>query len=81
VDSQLREELQKLASDARGWFLAGSHSHHLRTRDDGDTTHAFDEQLEDRLLQFFERSKLPIRFSSEERADIDLAPILSSWPW
>lgn len=74
ADTELRGELQALAAEARGWFLTGSHSHHLRTRDDGDTTHAFDEELQDRLLHFFERSKLPIRFSSEERDDIDLGP-------
>lgn len=72
ADSQLRDELQTLAADARGWFLTGTHSQRVRTRDDGDTTHAFDEELQNRLLQFFERSKLPIRFSSEEREDIDL---------
>jgi fructose-1,6-bisphosphatase/inositol monophosphatase family enzyme len=44
----------------------------VRTRADGDTTHAFDEKLEERILQFFVNSKLPIRFSSEERADVDL---------
>src|SRR5437879_13342271 len=72
VDAQLNTELKTLLDHARGWFITVSHAEHHRTRDDGDTTHAFDYQLEERLLQFFINSKLPIRFSSEERDDIDL---------
>jgi fructose-1,6-bisphosphatase/inositol monophosphatase family enzyme len=72
VDAQLQAELAALASKARDWFISGSRSGHLRTRDDGDVTHAFDHELEESLLRFFVASKLPVRFSSEERADADL---------
>ncbi len=44
----------------------------LRVRNDGDVTHRFDLDAEERLLQTFAQSGLPIRFSSEERDDIDL---------
>ena len=60
-----------LAADAKEWFLSGVGVEQRRTRNDGDTTHAFDEELEERL-QFLVRSRLPIRFSSEERSDVDL---------
>ncbi len=72
TDTQLDTELRALANDARHWFATGSHSQHQRTRADGDVTHAFDHELEERLLHFFVNSKLPVRFSSEERSDIDL---------
>ncbi len=72
VDRDLSHEMASLAARAKEWFLSGVGVEHLRTRSDGDTTHAFDEELEERLLQFLSRTRLPIRFSSEERADIDL---------
>lgn len=72
VDLDLSHELAGLAADAKEWFLSGRRVEHRRTRSDGDTTHAFDEELEERLLQFLARTRLPIRFSSEERADVDL---------
>src|SRR5438270_12689935 len=72
ADTQLTTELKTLLNHARSWFISGSHAEHRRTREDGDTTHTFDHELEERLLQFFINSKLPIRFSSEERDDIDL---------
>ena len=72
VDRDLSQEMAELAAAAREWFLSGVGVEHRRTRLDGDTTHAFDEELEERLLQFFIRSRLPIRFSSEERSDVDL---------
>lgn len=72
VDRDLSHEMTALAADAKEWFLSGVGVEHRRTRSDGDTTHAFDEELEERLLQFLSRSRLPIRFSSEERSDVDL---------
>src|SRR5919197_769910 len=73
TDSALEHELARLADEAKQWFLSGTDVDHIRTRSDGDTTHAFDYQLEEALLQFFTKTKLPIRFSSEERPDIDLS--------
>jgi len=72
LDRRLENELAEMAQDARQWFLTGTGVEHLRVRSDGDTTHSFDDNLEERLLQAFVQSKLPIRFSSEERADVDL---------
>ncbi len=72
VDRDLSHEIATLAADAKEWFLSGVGVEHRRTRSDGDTTHAFDEQLEDRLLRFLTKTRLPIRFSSEERSDVDL---------
>lgn len=73
LDQSLAQELSAMATQAKEWFLTGNGVETLRVRSDGDTTHSFDEALEERLLQFFSSARLPIRFSSEERPDIDLA--------
>jgi fructose-1,6-bisphosphatase/inositol monophosphatase family enzyme len=73
LDQSLARELSAMATQAKEWFLTGSGVESLRVRSDGDTTHSFDDALEERLLQFFSSARLPIRFSSEERPDIDLA--------
>jgi fructose-1,6-bisphosphatase/inositol monophosphatase family enzyme len=52
--------------------LRGVGLEEVRVRSDGDTTHAFDADLEERLLRFFKGTGLPLRFSSEERPDVDL---------
>lgn len=72
ADRELERELRRLGEEAKRWFLAGQAVEGLRIRNDGDTTHEFDDALEQRLLAFFTRSGLPVRFSSEEQADVDL---------
>lgn len=72
VEHDLSQEMAVLAADAKEWFLSGVGVEHHRALNDGHTTYAFDHKIEERLLQFFVKSRLPIRFSSEERTDIDL---------
>lgn len=72
VDRDLSHEMARLAGDARQWFLSGVGVEHHRAQNDGHTTYAFDHKIEEQLLQFFLKSHLPIRFSSEERTDMDL---------
>jgi fructose-1,6-bisphosphatase/inositol monophosphatase family enzyme len=72
LDRRLESDLAGMAQDAKEWFLTGTGIEHLRVRSGGDTTHSLDHNLEERLLPFFVQTKLPIRFSSEERADVDL---------
>lgn len=73
VDRQLGNEMAHLAGHAKHRFLNGIGVGELQVKSDGDTTHAFDSDLEDALLRFFEGCGLPSRFSSEEREDVDLA--------
>jgi fructose-1,6-bisphosphatase/inositol monophosphatase family enzyme len=73
LDRRLQRELAELAAEVKHRSLTGVGVEVVRTRSDGDATRAFDEDLEERLLRFFQESRLPARFSSEERADIDLA--------
>jgi len=61
-----------LAEEVRHRALQGVGVDAVRVRADGDTTHAFDADLEERLLRFFSETGLLIRFSSEERPDVDL---------
>lgn len=73
VDGRLREHMAGLAREVREQALRGQGGEVVQTRSDGDVTRAFDADLEERLLEFFASSTLPIRFSSEERSDVDLA--------
>src|SRR6266700_1532966 len=73
VDRALRDEMAALAEEVLQRGLQGVGLEAVRVRSDGDTTHAFDADVEERLLQFFAESGLPARFSSEERPDVDLA--------
>jgi fructose-1,6-bisphosphatase/inositol monophosphatase family enzyme len=73
VDRRLQVEMAALAEEVRQRALRGVGLEEVRVRSDGDTTHAFDAHVEERLLQFFAETGLPIRFSSEERPDVDLA--------
>jgi fructose-1,6-bisphosphatase/inositol monophosphatase family enzyme len=70
-DRLLQHEIAELAKDLRHRSLHGIGLEELRVRSDGDVTHRFDFDAEERLLQAFVQSGLPIRFSSEERDDID----------
>jgi fructose-1,6-bisphosphatase/inositol monophosphatase family enzyme len=71
-DRQLQQEMAELANDLRQRSLKGIGLEEVRVRSDGDVTRQFDADAEERLLQTFVRSGLPIRFSSEEQADLDL---------
>jgi fructose-1,6-bisphosphatase/inositol monophosphatase family enzyme len=72
MDRQLQTEMANLAEEVRRRALHGVGLEEVRVRSDGDTTHAFDADMEERLLNFFSSTGLPIRFSSEERPDVDL---------
>ncbi len=72
LDHELAEALAVLGVEMRRRMTDRTDVGALRTRADGDVTHAFDQFAEDTLLRVFEASGLPIRFSSEERDDIDL---------
>jgi fructose-1,6-bisphosphatase/inositol monophosphatase family enzyme len=72
VDQRLQHEIAELAEEVRRRALLGTGLEELRVRSDGDTTHAFDADVEEQLLNFFSSTGLPIRFSSEERPDVDL---------
>jgi fructose-1,6-bisphosphatase/inositol monophosphatase family enzyme len=72
VDRRLRIEMAALAEEVRHRAVRGVGLEEVRVRSDGDTTHAFDADLEERLLRFFTVTGLPVRFSSEERPDVDL---------
>jgi fructose-1,6-bisphosphatase/inositol monophosphatase family enzyme len=72
IDSRLRIEMAVLAEEVHQRALQGIGTEAVRVRADGDTTHAFDADLEESLLRFFLETGLPIRFSSEERPDVDL---------
>ncbi len=72
VDRRLQVEMATLAEDVRQRVLRGVGVEAVRIRSDGDTTHAFDADVEERLLKFFANTGLPVRFSSEERPDVDL---------
>jgi fructose-1,6-bisphosphatase/inositol monophosphatase family enzyme len=71
-DRRLGQEMGKLADDLHHRSLHGIGLEQVRVRKDGDVTHRFDADAEERLLQAFTDSGLPIRFSSEERDDVDL---------
>jgi fructose-1,6-bisphosphatase/inositol monophosphatase family enzyme len=71
-DRRLEREMGELAAELRHRSLHGVGLEEIRVRDDGDTTHRFDADAEERLLRVFASSGLPIRFSSEEREDVDL---------
>ncbi len=72
VDRRLQLEMAALAEEVRHRALQGVGLEEVRVRSDGDTTHAFDAHVEERLLKFFSSTGLPVRFSSEERPDVDL---------
>jgi fructose-1,6-bisphosphatase/inositol monophosphatase family enzyme len=72
LDRRLQIEMATLADDVKQRALHGVGLEEVRVRSDGDTTHAFDADLEERLLRFFAGTGLPLRFSSEERPDVDL---------
>lgn len=72
VDRRLHTEMAELAEEVRRRALHGVGLEEIRVRSDGDTTHTFDADVEERLLNFFSSTGLPIRFSSEERPDVDL---------
>lgn len=72
VDRRLQVEMAALAEDVRHRALRGVGLEEVRVRSDGDVTHAFDADLEERLLRFLTGTGLPLRFSSEERTDVDL---------
>jgi fructose-1,6-bisphosphatase/inositol monophosphatase family enzyme len=72
VDRDLAVEMRRLASQARHRFAHRIGVEEVRAWEGGNATHAFDVDLEDALLRFFERARLPVRFSSEERPDVDL---------
>jgi fructose-1,6-bisphosphatase/inositol monophosphatase family enzyme len=74
LDRRLQAEMAELAEEVRRRALSGVGLEEIRVRSDGDTTHAFDADVEERLLGFFSSTGLPIRFSSEERPDVDLVP-------
>jgi fructose-1,6-bisphosphatase/inositol monophosphatase family enzyme len=65
--------MAELADEVRRRAVRGMGLEAVRVRSDGDTTHAFDADVEERLLRFFAETGLPARFSSEERPDVDLA--------
>jgi fructose-1,6-bisphosphatase/inositol monophosphatase family enzyme len=72
LDRRLQAEMAELAEEVRRRALSGVGLEEIRVRSDGDTTHAFDADVEERLLSLFSSTGLPIRFSSEERPDVDL---------
>jgi fructose-1,6-bisphosphatase/inositol monophosphatase family enzyme len=72
LDKQLHAEMATLADEVRQRAVRGVGLEEVRIRGDGDTTHAFDADVEERLLRLFTNTGLPIRFSSEERPDVDL---------
>lgn len=74
IDRDLTAEMDRLANHAKQRFLRGVRVHEVRAKGGDNATHAFDVDLEGELLRFFERANLPVRFSSEERPDVDLAP-------
>jgi fructose-1,6-bisphosphatase/inositol monophosphatase family enzyme len=71
-DRRLEQEMGQLADELRHRSLHGVGLEEIRVREDGDTTHRFDADAEERLLHVFAASGLPFRFSSEERDDVDL---------
>jgi fructose-1,6-bisphosphatase/inositol monophosphatase family enzyme len=72
LDVRLGSRMMDLAAQTKRRTLDGVGVEVVRTRSDGDVTRAFDADLEEDLFRFFAESKLPIRFSSEERPDVDL---------
>jgi fructose-1,6-bisphosphatase/inositol monophosphatase family enzyme len=72
-DELLSARLESLGRTIRARTADQQGLEGLHQRDDGDTTYAFDVFANEELLNLFEKSGLPVRFSSEEGHDIDLA--------
>jgi fructose-1,6-bisphosphatase/inositol monophosphatase family enzyme len=73
IDRQLTDEMAQLADHAKHRFVHGIGVNEIETDQSDNATHAFDVDLEEALLRFFQRTGLPARFSSEERTDVDLS--------
>lgn len=69
VDLILAEELEGLGTEVRRRVETLSGLSALRTRVDGDTTHAFDRMAEERIVRALERSGINAVVSSEESDD------------
>jgi fructose-1,6-bisphosphatase/inositol monophosphatase family enzyme len=73
IDGELAVEMGRLADHAKHRFVHGIGVSEVHAKQGGNATHAFDIDLEEALLRFFERAQIPARFSSEERPDVDLS--------
>jgi fructose-1,6-bisphosphatase/inositol monophosphatase family enzyme len=73
LDAELAVVMDRLANEARRRFIGHIGVGEVAAKPGGSATHEFDVELEEALLQFFEDAKVPARFSSEERPDLDLS--------